>query len=102
MQYRVYRNNGNSRSYPYVIDVQSDIIDDLHTRLVIPLFPLDKLNGRPVQRLNPVLSVEGDDYVVMTHEMASVRLSHLGEGVMDAQTYRKEIKDAIDFLVDGF
>ncbi|MFG5995373.1 CcdB family protein, partial [Salmonella enterica] len=26
MQYMVYRNKGNSKAYPYLLDVQSDII----------------------------------------------------------------------------
>ncbi|EIF9275462.1 CcdB family protein [Escherichia coli] len=39
MQYRIYRNAGRSDAYPYLLDVQSDIIDELSTRLAIPLFP---------------------------------------------------------------
>ncbi|MCA7014380.1 CcdB family protein [Dickeya dadantii] len=102
MQYMVYRNNDNSRAYPYLLDVQSDIIGELHTRLVIPLFPEEKVNASVVKRLTPVLPVEGRDYLVMTHEMASVRLSQLGPQVMDAQSYRQSIKAALDFLLDGF
>lgn len=102
MQYRIYRNNGNSKAYPYLLDVQSDIIDALHTRLVIPLFPRKKLKTHPAQRLNPVISIEGNDYIVMTHEMASVRLSLLGDEVADVRAYRQHIKDALDFLLDGF
>lgn len=31
MQYTVYRNTSNSKEYPYLLDVQSDIIDALNT-----------------------------------------------------------------------
>lgn len=102
MQYVVYRNNGNSSSYPYLLDIQSDIIGDLHTRLVIPLFPLSKYTSVPAKRLNPVMNVEGRDYLVMTHEMASIRSSQLGAEVVDAHSYRQPVKDALDFLLDGF
>lgn len=102
MQYQVYRNNGNNKAYPYLLDVQCDIIDELHTRIVIPLYPLKKLAHAPVKRLTPVLPVEGEDYLIMTHEMASVRLSHLGETVMDARPWRQSIKNALDFIVGGF
>ncbi|WP_113632747.1 CcdB family protein [Pectobacterium peruviense] len=102
MQYKIYRNNGNSHSYPYLLNVQSDIIGELHTRLVIPLFPLNKITKAPARRLTPIITVEGDDYLIMTHEMASVRRSQCGHEVMDAQMYRKTIKDAVDFLLDGF
>ncbi|CAI1259632.1 TPA: CcdB family protein [Enterobacter roggenkampii] len=102
MQFMVYRNNGNSRAYPYLLDVQSDIIGELNTRLVIPLFLLDEVSGRPARRLNPVLNVDGEDFLVMTHEMASVRQSQLGEEVVSVREQRQAIKNALDFLLDGF
>ena len=102
MQFMVYRNNSNNRAYPYLLDVQSDIIDELNTRLVIPLFLLDEVNGRPARRLTPVLNVDGEDFLVMTHEMASVRQSQLGEEVASVQEHRQAIKNALDFLLDGF
>lgn len=102
MQFMVYRNNSNNRAYPYLLDVQSDIIDELNTRLVIPLFLLDEVSGRPARRLNPVLNVDGEDFLVMTHEMASVRQSQLGEEVVSVREQRQAIKNALDFLLDGF
>ena len=99
MQFMVYRNNSNNRAYPYLLDVQSDIIDELNTRLVIPLFLLDEVNGRPARRLTPV---DGEDFLVMTHEMASVRQSQLGEEVVSVREHRQAIKNALDFLLDGF
>lgn len=100
MQYIVYRNMGNA-SYPYLLDVQSDIIDILNTRLVIPLFPKDSFREKVPVRLCPILTIEGCDYLVMTHEMASVRLSAIGDEVLDVSRSRKQIKDAMDFLIDG-
>lgn len=102
MQFMVYRNNSNNRAYPYLLDVQSDIIGELNTRLVIPLFLLDEVSGRPARRLNPVLNVDGEDFLVMTHEMASVRHSQLGEEVVSVREQRQAIKNALDFLLDGF
>lgn len=102
MQFMVYRNNGNNSAYPYLLDVQSDIIGELNTRLVIPLFLLDEVSGRPARRLNPVLNVEGENFLVMTHEMASVRQSQLGEEVVNVREHREAIKNALDFLLDGF
>lgn len=102
MQFMVYRNNSNNRAYPYLLDVQSDIIGELNTRLVIPLFLLDEVSGRPARRLNPVLNVDGEDFLVMTHEMASVRQSQLGEEVVSVREQRQAIKNALDFLLDGF
>ena len=101
MQFTIYRNKGNARDYPYLLNVQSDIIDELNTRMVIPLVRLAAFIGRPAQRLNPVISVEGKKHLVLTQEMASVRLGQLGEEVTDVQESRQLIKDSIDFLLDG-
>ena len=38
----------------------------------------------------------------MTHEMASVRQSQLGEEVVSVREHRQAIKNALDFLLDGF
>ena len=101
MQFTIYRNKGNARDYPYLLNVQSDIIDELNTRMVIPLVPLAAFIGRPAQRLNPVISVEGKKHLVLTHEMAAVKLNQLGEVVVDLIESRQMVKDAIDFLFDG-
>ena len=101
MQFTIYRNKRNARVYPYLLNVQSDIIGELHTRMVIPLVPLADFTGRPAQRLNPVITVEGGKYLVLTHEMAAVRLAQLGEEVTEVQESRQLVKDAIDFLLDG-
>ncbi|SFU90995.1 MULTISPECIES: CcdB family protein [Xenorhabdus] len=101
MQYTVYKNTGNP-DYPYLLDVQSDIIDVLETRLVIPLFPKSNFNGRIPTRLCPTLNIDGNEYLVMTHEMASIRVSVLGDEMTNVSSHRKPIKDAMDFLFDGF
>lgn len=101
MQFTVYRNKGNARIYPYLLNVQSDIIGELNTRMVIPLLPLADFTGRPAQRLNPVITIDGGKYLALTHEMAAIRLAQLGEAVTDVQGARQVIKDAIDFLLDG-
>lgn len=102
MQYMIYNNTSKNSAYPYLVDVQSDIIDELTTRIVIPLYPMNRLQAGQVKRLNPVIEIEGEGYLVMTHEMASVPASLLGKQVMDARPYRQRIKDSIDFIFDGF
>ncbi|EKO3767709.1 CcdB family protein, partial [Vibrio metschnikovii] len=41
-QFSLYQNNdkGTSTAYPYFVDVQSELLDTLNTRLVIPLTPV--------------------------------------------------------------
>lgn len=101
MQYSVYRNSG-SVLYPLLLDVQSDIIESIDSRVVIPLTPIDEYAGRIVKRLNPVIQIEDDDYLLMTNELASVLASVLHDEVCNIQSKRDVIKAALDFVFDGF
>lgn len=94
MQYFVYRSTGKNAAFPLLIDVTSDIIGDINRRLVIPLMP--------AERLNPVLTlVDGKEYVLMTHEAATIPVKVLGTEFCDVSGYRNAIKGAIDFMLDG-
>ncbi|HFG9820665.1 TPA: CcdB family protein [Salmonella enterica subsp. enterica serovar Frintrop] len=103
MQFTVYCNTGKSTVYPLLLDVTSDIIGQLNRRIVIPLLPVEKYPGgtRP-ERLVPLIRLTDDnEYVVMTHEMASIPTRSLGGVFCDASPYRSEVKAAVDFLLDG-
>lgn len=103
MQFTVYGNTGKSTVYPLLLDVTSDIIGQLNRRIVIPLLPAEKYPGghRP-DRLIPVVRLtDGNEYAVMTHELASIPVQSLGAIFCDASQYRAQIKAAIDFLIDG-
>ncbi|MBA4823875.1 CcdB family protein [Pantoea ananatis] len=103
MQFTVYSNTGKSAVYPLLLDVTSDIIEQLNRRIVIPLLPVKKYpsSTRP-ERLVPLIRLTDDkEYAVMTHEMASIPARALGAVFCNASLYRTEIKAAIDFLLDG-
>jgi len=84
----------------YVVDVQANLLDDLATRVVIPLLPRGA--GKVVQDLNPVVRVDDADYVVMTQELAAVPRSALRRKVGSLADRRDEITRALDVLLVGF
>lgn len=47
-QFTLYKNNDKSTAtaYPYFVDVQSELVDSLNTRLVIPLTPIELLEKK--------------------------------------------------------
>lgn len=103
MQFTVYSNTGKSGVYPLLLDVTSNITGQLNRRIVIPLLPVEKYsNGMRPERLTPLVRLADDnEYVVMTHEMASVPARSLGAAFCDASSYRTQIKAAIDLLLDA-
>ena len=84
-----------------VVDVQTDHLTGITTRLVIPLEPIASAPRR-TPRLNPVLTVAGQPHVLMTQEMASVPAKWLTDRIGSLLVHADDIADAIDVLLTGF
>lgn len=92
-----------SKAAPLVVDVQSELLNDLASRLVIPLCPLEQARAEAIDRLMPTVTVNGADYVLMTTDLAAIPRARLGERVANLDTaYRDAITNALDFLFTGF
>ena len=92
-----------SKFAPFVVDVQADLLSDLHTRVVIPLLPLKKARKEVVPRLKPLVRVLDEDYVLITTDIGTLTKNSLGNPVANIEdTHRQEITDALDFLFQGF
>ena len=85
----------------YLLDVQSDLLDDLNVRAVVPLLPQD---GAPVaaSRLNPVFEIEGAAHVMMTQYIAAVPAAILKAPLGDLWPKADPITAALDMLFHGF
>ena len=103
-QFTVCRNpNPETRSaVPFLLDVQSDLLSDLETRVVVPLSPITAIKGSILRSLMPVFEIEGERFVMLTPQIAGIPKSELGTPVTRVERYRSEIIAAIDFLVTGF
>jgi len=102
-QFTVYLNDDDSSNdtYPYFIDIQNSLLDDLNSRLVIPLSKQSLLNNISAKKLCPVLPINNDSLVLLTHQMTTVPKSILKTKVISLESHRYEITDAIDFLISG-
>ena len=103
-RFAVYRNpsRASRERFPFLLDVQSDLLDELDTRLVAPLAPVASLSAPAMTRLMPVLQVEGADYVMVAPQVAGIPRRLLDEHVADLSGRRDEIRAALDFLITGF
>ena len=100
-QFDIHRNTGlNTAIIPYMVVVQSDLLDGLATRVVVPLVKRSEM--RPASQLNPVFQIEGVEVVFSTAEIASLALGELtGEVVANAGDQRARMARALDFLFFG-
>ena len=93
-------NPGSKRHIPYLIVLQAPLFDELATRVVAPLVPIEGF-GKPLAHLTPVISVAGESYLVSITEIAGVPLAALGPRIDSASDSRIEIIAALDFLFTG-
>lgn len=103
-RFTVYRNkNPRSRSAaPFLLNVQSDLLEEMHSRVVIPLTKAAALTKRPVAHLMPLVEFEGETYVLMTPHLAAISQDDLGPPAGSLVERRDTIVAAMDFLLSGF
>jgi toxin CcdB len=102
-QFDVYA-NPNPRSndtVPYVVDVQSSLLDALPTRLVMPLSRVGVMPQGMPQRLVPVFSVAGEKLALHAHQSAGIDARLLKKRVASIRQHAGEIRDALDAVVSG-
>lgn len=103
-QYAIHKNSNlnTKKLYPYLVDVQSPLLEMLDTRIVIPVTEKEQLDGKSITNLNPHITIEGREYIIQTQQMASIHVKSLGAQIGDATSKRNEILSSIDFLITGF
>lgn len=52
--------------YPFMVDVQDNLLSDLNSRVVIPLTPLINLEESYPKNLCPIFTIEGKGYSLIT------------------------------------
>ena len=86
---------------PYVVDVQSELLADLPTHVVIPLAYPEAIET-PILRLNPKVGVGDTALIALTQDMASVSNRLLRNPVANLSPQRDEFVAALNFLFTGF
>lgn len=98
-QFDVYESA--SKYAPFLVDVQSDILSELKTRVVIPLIP--KRHNHVLSRLHPLIIIDDHEYVFRTAEMTSIKSEILKKRIVNIEDdYRSDIIAAMDFLMLGY
>lgn len=103
-RFDVYRNHGGKTDdVPYLLDVQSDVLSALDTRVVVPLRRRDRFPAMQIPaKLMPSLIVEGVECIMETPKLAAVPTRILKQPLAKLHTQQFEITAALDFLFQGF
>ncbi|HBA89542.1 MAG TPA: plasmid maintenance protein CcdB [Geobacter sp.] len=99
-QFDVYRNPSPTSSgrAPYFVEVQGNYCAVKSTCVIIPLVISTAFFPAPV--LNPLILLDGVEYILSTAEITAVARSRLGRRIGSIQRYHNEILRAIDRLLE--
>ena len=102
-QFTVYENKdkGTKKTYPYFLNVQNDLLDELNSRVVIPFSTPGSIKHRDAKKLCPIIKIKGIGFVLLTHQITTVPESYLSSKVDEVDAFRTEIISAIDLLFTG-
>lgn len=84
-----------------LLNVQSDLLEDFNTRLVVPLMPRDQAPA-PARYLNPIFQIDNSELVMVTQFMATVPAKILRRRIGSLRDNSDQITRAIDMLLQGF
>jgi toxin CcdB len=101
-QYDVYANpnKANSTQFPYVVDVQSDLLDVLATRLVMPL-TANKANIKMPPRLYPSLQLTAGTFYPVPQLTSPMLAKQLKQPVGSLWHQSSQIISALDAVTSG-
>ncbi|CAI4148592.1 Cytotoxic protein CcdB [Alteromonas macleodii] len=98
-QFDVYRNPSSktNRAYPFLVAV----IDQLATRLVVPLTKNKTKNSLYMKNLTPEIEFEGETYLFLTQQLSSIPEDVLNDCIGSLAQSRELLIGAIDFAITG-
>ena len=86
-----------------VMEVQSDLLSQLQTTVVIPLVQQKRLKETSLFTLHPQIEIEGQAYILRTAEISAINKAQLSHPIMNLEEqYRDTVMASIDFLISGF
>jgi toxin CcdB len=102
-QFDVYRNpDEQDRSFvPYLLDIQSHLLENLRTRVVVPLAKQRISPAAQTTRFTPSFIVASQSVFMLTPNLYPIDTLQLGRVVTNLSEYRHDIIAAMDYLISG-
>lgn len=102
-QFDVYLNpSKHQRSdIPWIVDIQSDLLSALPTRLVLPLALRRDMPPTVPKALCPPVVWDGEELVALAHMAAPFRIKDLGEAAGSLRMDASALVGAVDAVISG-
>ena len=85
---------------PYVVILQSHLLDAMPTAVVAPLLPAE--GRKPYAEISAAVDFEGMQYLVSVGELAPIETKRLRRPKGDLLDFEDDIRRALDRLFTGF
>lgn len=102
-QFDVYPNPSKTSqmNYPYLVDIQSPLLTDLVTRIVIPLGKRSAFGGQAMRGLTPEITFADQELLLLTPQISSMSEKKLKNPVGSLSHFRDQIVGALDLAITG-
>lgn len=102
-QFDVYKNPNTrtKKQFPYIVDVQNEVIAEIDTRIVIPLGKASLFDNEYMGRLTPGIDYEGEKLILLAPQITSVPVKLLKNPIGTIEHLRDEIINVLDFATTG-
>ena len=102
-QFDVYENPSKQtrKAYPYILDIQHSLIEDIATRIVVPLGDAKKFNTEELKGLTPKVEFEGKTLLILMPQITSMSARSLKDPVGTLSHLRDEIISSLDLAITG-
>ena len=102
-QFDVYKNTSkvSKKAYPFILDIQSDLIGDIATRIVVPLALYSKFKNEEIKGLTPKVSFGDKDLLILIPQLSSMPSKSLKNPIGSFSHLRDEIISALDLAITG-
>lgn len=102
-QFEVFRNPSATtrKNFPYVVDIQSPCLEELATRIVIPLGKASLFKDTAMKGLTPEVAFYDEHLLLLTPQISSIPKKQLRDPVGSLSHLRNDLINALDFAIFG-
>lgn len=102
-QFDVYFNNNprTKKYFPYLVEFQNSVIEDIATRIVIPLAYAHLFANEYMAKLSPKIEYNDENLILLTPQLASMPKKALSKPIGTIEHLRNEVISSLDFAITG-
>ena len=102
-QFDVFRNPSTAtrKHFPYLVDIQSPYLEELATRIVIPLGNASLFKDTAMKGLTPEVTFQDEHLLLLAPQVSAISKKQLKAPIGSISHIRDDLLNALDFAIFG-